>query len=194
MPLPSIPGCASSGREIRKRANGAHRSWRGLKRHVDETHVRVRRRWRYLWRAVDQFGQLIDRRLTARRTAKAARAFLQQAWEVIRAYHPLTIVTDKAHSYAMNSVVSCGRLLRSFQGAEAMVSSSSVRDEFKRSAVAKITARGRPVREVSERLGVSPYSLCAWKEKFAKPGPKAARSAATANCTTTLSSRARSSA
>ena len=35
-------------------------------------------------------------------------------------------------------------------------------------AVAQITERGYPVREVSERLGVSAYSLYAWKKKFAK--------------------------
>lgn len=88
------------GPEIRKRAYGAHRSWRGLQWHVDETYIRVGGRWSYLWRAVDQFGQLIDFRLTARRNAKAARAFLRQARETVRLYHPLTIVTDKAHSYA----------------------------------------------------------------------------------------------
>lgn len=43
---------------------------------------------------------MIDFRLTARRNAKAARAFLRQARETVRLYHPLTIATDKAHSYA----------------------------------------------------------------------------------------------
>lgn len=88
------------GPEIRKRAYGAHRTWRGLQRHFDETYIRVGGRWCYLWRAVDQFGQLIDFRLTAWRNAKSARAFLQQARETVRLYHPLTVVTDKAHSYA----------------------------------------------------------------------------------------------
>jgi len=41
-------------------------------------------------------------------------------------------------------------------------------DEFKRDAVAQITERGSPVKEVSERLGVSTHSLYAWKRKFAK--------------------------
>ncbi len=49
------------------------------------------------------------------------------------------------------------------------MSSSKVSDEFKRDALAQITERGYPVREVSERLGVSPYSLYAWKKKFAEP-------------------------
>nr|WP_245890549.1 IS6 family transposase [Roseovarius confluentis] len=88
------------GLEIRERAYSGHRSWRGLQWHVDEIDIRVGGRWCYLWRAVDQFGQLIDFRITARRNAKAVRAFLRQARETVRLYHPLTIVTDKAHSYA----------------------------------------------------------------------------------------------
>lgn len=48
------------------------------------------------------------------------------------------------------------------------MSSSKFSDEFKRDAVAQVTERGYPVREVSERLGVSPYSLYAWKKRFAK--------------------------
>ncbi|GGG60283.1 transposase [Salipiger pallidus] len=48
------------------------------------------------------------------------------------------------------------------------MSSTKFSDDFKRDAVAQITERGYPVREVSERLGVSAYSLYAWKKKFAK--------------------------
>ena len=46
--------------------------------------------------------------------------------------------------------------------------SSKFSDEFERDAVAQITDRGYPVRDVSDRLGVSPYSLYSWKKKFAK--------------------------
>ena len=42
-------------------------------------------------------------------------------------------------------------------------------DDFKRDAVAQITERGYPVAEVSQRLGVSPHSLYAWKRKFSQP-------------------------
>lgn len=88
------------GPEIGRRALSRHRSWRGLTWHVDETYIRVNGRWCYLWRAVDQFGQLIDFRLTARPDAKATRAFLRQARETVRLYQPLTIITDKASTYA----------------------------------------------------------------------------------------------
>ena len=41
-------------------------------------------------------------------------------------------------------------------------------DEFKGDAVVQITERGYPVAEVSQRPGVSPHSLYAWKKQFAK--------------------------
>lgn len=88
------------GPGLRKRAYKAHRSWRGLQWHVDETYLPVGGSWCYLWRAVDQLGQLIDFRLTTRRDAKAARTFLRQAHKTAQRYQPLTIITDKAHSYA----------------------------------------------------------------------------------------------
>src|SRR6056297_2631680 len=43
-------------------------------------------------------------------------------------------------------------------------------DEFKRDAVHQITVRGYPVREVSRRLGVSPYSLYKWLKLFGDRG------------------------
>ncbi len=39
-------------------------------------------------------------------------------------------------------------------------------EDFKRDAVAQITERGYPVREVSRRLGVSTHSLYAWKKRY----------------------------
>jgi transposase len=41
-------------------------------------------------------------------------------------------------------------------------------DDFKIDAVHQITERGYPVREVSERLGVSTHSLYAWVKRFSK--------------------------
>lgn len=56
--------------------------------------TRVGKRWRYLWRAVDPFGQLIDFRLTAKRNTHAIQAFPRQAQETVDLHHPLTVVTD----------------------------------------------------------------------------------------------------
>ena len=46
--------------------------------HVDETYLRVGGIWRYLFRAIDQFGQVIDVYFSPRRdTAEARRLFAQ---------------------------------------------------------------------------------------------------------------------
>lgn len=47
-------------------------------------------------------------------------------------------------------------------------------DDFKRDAVHQITVRGYPVREVSERLGVSTHSLYKWMKTYARGMPQAA--------------------
>ena len=42
---------------------------------VDETYVKVNAVWRYVYRAVDQYGQVIDVLVSARRDAQVARRF-----------------------------------------------------------------------------------------------------------------------
>ena len=49
-----------------------------------------------------------------------------------------------------------------------MMGKPNFSDEFKRDAVAQITERGYRVAEVSQRLGVSPHSLYAWKRQFTR--------------------------
>jgi len=46
---------------------------------MDETYVKVRGQWRYLYRAVDKTGQTIDFLLTAERDEQAAKRFLTKA-------------------------------------------------------------------------------------------------------------------
>jgi transposase-like protein len=42
---------------------------------VDETYVKVARQWRYVYRAIDQFGQIIDVFVSPQRDVRAARRF-----------------------------------------------------------------------------------------------------------------------
>jgi transposase-like protein len=66
--------------------------------HVDETYVKVAGRWLYLYRAVDQFGQVIDVYASARRDSEAARAFFQRA-ATTTGVVPSEVITDRAPTY-----------------------------------------------------------------------------------------------
>jgi transposase-like protein len=65
---------------------------------VDETYVKVAGRWRYVYRAIDQFGQVIDVLVSSQRDAKAARRFFEQAIGTTKVT-PVEVVTDKAAIY-----------------------------------------------------------------------------------------------
>jgi transposase, IS6 family len=84
--------------EIEKRA----RWYQGLRSdswRVDETYVRVGGKWKYLWRAIDKQGQLIDFMLSDRRNTKAATRFLGKALKIMKDWPPSSITTDKLASY-----------------------------------------------------------------------------------------------
>ena len=65
---------------------------------VDETYVKVAGKWRYIYRAIDQFGQVIDVFVTPQRDAKAARRFFERAFNTTRVM-PVEITTDRAATY-----------------------------------------------------------------------------------------------
>jgi transposase-like protein len=66
--------------------------------HVDETYVKVGGRWRYLFRAIDQSGQVIDVFLSNRRDTASARRFFERAIDRIRTT-PVEVVTDRYRVY-----------------------------------------------------------------------------------------------
>jgi transposase, IS6 family len=65
---------------------------------LDETYLKVAGRWRYLYRAIDQFGQVIDVFVAPRRDAGAARRFFDRAIGSTKVI-PVEVVTDKAAMY-----------------------------------------------------------------------------------------------
>src|SRR5919199_1874298 len=73
------------------RSNG---SWR-----TDETYVKVKGRWTYLYRAVDSRGQTIDFLLSAKRDAAAAKRFFRKALGQVHTVNPRTITVDKNPAY-----------------------------------------------------------------------------------------------
>lgn len=72
-------------------------SWR-----VDETYIKVRGKWTYLYRALDKEGKTIDFYLSPTRTIKAAKRFLGKALKSIpRCAHPRKINTYKNPTYRL---------------------------------------------------------------------------------------------
>jgi len=67
---------------------------------VDETYVKVAGQWRYVYRAIDQFGQVIDVFVSPQRDASAARRFFERAMDATRVT-PSEVVTDRAPTYPM---------------------------------------------------------------------------------------------
>ncbi len=67
---------------------------------MDEVFLRIGGRQRYLWRAVDQDGEVVDVLLQERRDAAAARRFFRRLLARL-SRKPRTIVTDKLGSYAV---------------------------------------------------------------------------------------------
>jgi transposase-like protein len=65
---------------------------------VDETYVKVNGVWRYVYRAIDQYGQVIDVLLSARRDAGTARQFFRRALATLKV-KPVEVITDAAPVY-----------------------------------------------------------------------------------------------
>jgi transposase-like protein len=60
--------------------------------------VKVAGRWRYVYRAIDQFGQVIDVFVSRQRDAKAAQQFFQRAIGATKVA-PVEVTTDQAPGY-----------------------------------------------------------------------------------------------
>jgi IS6 family transposase len=81
-------------KRIRPYLRSSNGSWR-----VDETYIKVKGRWTYLYRAVDKFGQTIDFLLSAKRDASAAKRFFRKALAEPHTVNPRTITVDKNPAY-----------------------------------------------------------------------------------------------
>ena len=81
-------------KRIRPHLHPSNGSWR-----VDETYVKVKGRWTYLYRAVDSRGQTIDFLLSARRDTAAAKRFFRKAQGQPHTVNPRTITVDKNPAY-----------------------------------------------------------------------------------------------
>jgi transposase, IS6 family len=66
---------------------------------VDETYIKVKKRWYYLYRAVDSEGNTIEFMLSATRDAEAAERFFRQALRANHTGPPRVITVDKNAAY-----------------------------------------------------------------------------------------------
>ncbi|MFD0770114.1 IS6 family transposase, partial [Bacillus sp. CGMCC 1.60114] len=69
-------------------------SWR-----VDETYIKVKGQWMYLYRAVDSEGNTIDFCLSKTRDQKAAKYFFKKALRSFHVSKPRVITVDKNPAY-----------------------------------------------------------------------------------------------
>src|SRR3978361_2010643 len=80
--------------ELRRRRRGkVGKSW-----YVDETYVKVHGHWRYLYRAIDRNGALVDVMFSKHRDMAAAMAFFQSA-KTVTDVTPDRVTTDGHDSY-----------------------------------------------------------------------------------------------
>jgi transposase, IS6 family len=80
---------------MRRKLKPTNRSWR-----VDETYVKVKGTWRYLYRAIDSAGATIDFLLSSRRDADSAKRLFRKALRDPSHPQPRVINTDLAPIYA----------------------------------------------------------------------------------------------
>jgi len=86
--------------EIEARLKWYWRPRSGVSWQVDETYVKVKGKWVYLYRGIDKYGRTFDFYLSSRRNAKAAKRFLGKALRGLKEWEkPPTINTDKAPAY-----------------------------------------------------------------------------------------------
>jgi len=91
--------CNKFGPHYARRLKRRHRGF-GDTFYIDEVFVKIRGQQKYLWRAVDQDGEVIDVFLQARRDGASAKRFFKR---LLRNHgnDPRKIVTDKLKSYGV---------------------------------------------------------------------------------------------
>ncbi len=81
-------------KRCRPHLKATHDSWR-----VDETYVKVKKVWMYLYRAVDSQGNTLEFRLSPTRDAEAAKRFFSKTLAAPHSTTPRVITVDKNAAY-----------------------------------------------------------------------------------------------
>ncbi len=83
--------------EIRRKRVQQLRAYSRWQWHLDEVFVKINGEQHYLWRAIDQEGEVLESYVTKRRDKRAALKFLKKAMK--RYGQPELVVTDRLRSY-----------------------------------------------------------------------------------------------
>ena len=147
----------------------------GDKWHLDEVFVKINGIIGYLWRAVDQHGNVLDVLVQSRRNAKAAKRFFRKLLKGLR-YVPRVLVTDKLASYqpAHRAVMPSVAHRRSrYLNNRAENSHQPTRQRER--AMKRFTSPGHAQRFLSAFSGISPHfrprrhllSATGWRHEMA---------------------------
>jgi putative transposase len=148
--------CAKFGQAY---ANGLRRrrTRPGDKLHLDEVFIKINGVRKYLWRAVDQDGNVLDILVQNRRDKAAARRFFRRLMKKTRAV-PRVIVTDKLRSYgAAHREVMHSVEHRSHKGLNNRAENSHQPTRQRERAMKGFRSVGAAQRFLSAFSGISPH-------------------------------------
>ncbi|MFI6449091.1 IS6 family transposase [Kitasatospora sp. NPDC050543] len=129
----------------------------GDKWHLDEVFVKINGKRKYLWRAVDQNGNVLDILLQNRRDEPAARRFLRKLMKK-ECRVPRVIVTDKLRSYgAARRTVMPSVEHRSHKGLNNRAENSHQPTRQRERAMKGFRSMGAAQRFLSAFSGISPH-------------------------------------
>jgi putative transposase len=129
----------------------------GDKWHLDEVFIKINGKTHYLWRAVDQHGNVLDILVTSRRDANAATRFFRKLLTDLK-YLPRVLVTDKLASYP----VAHRRLMRSVEHRRSKYLNNRAENSHqptrqRERAMKRFTSPGHAQRFLSAFSGISPH-------------------------------------
>ncbi|MGH3809122.1 MAG: IS6 family transposase [Pseudonocardiaceae bacterium] len=129
----------------------------GDKWHLDEVFIKINGKIHYLWRAVDQDGNVLDILVTSRRDANAATRFFRKLLTRWRSV-PRVLVTDKLASYG----VAHRRLMRGVEHRRSKYLNNRAENSHqptrqRERAMKKFTSPGGAQRFLSAFSGISPH-------------------------------------
>jgi putative transposase len=129
----------------------------GDKWHVDEVFITISGQRRYLWRAVDQHGNVLDILVTSRRDATAATRFFRKLLKGLQ-YAPRVLITDKLRSYG----AARRRVLRSVEHRRSKYLNNRAENSHqptrqRERAMKRFTSARHAQRFLSAFTGISPH-------------------------------------